>query len=90
MNEKAIIADDGRLLCANPTCKNIELHYHIQHDRYDAYRIRYNAKTHEAYLVDGVAWAIGALPADIEVPGLAEATKTASSRRGKEKTWPKD
>jgi hypothetical protein len=52
MNEKAIIADDGRLLCANPTCKNIELHYHIQHDRYDAYRIRYNAKTHEAYLVE--------------------------------------
>jgi hypothetical protein len=52
MNEKAIIADDGRLLCANPTCKNVELHYHIQHDRYDAYRIRYNAKTHEAYLVE--------------------------------------
>lgn len=52
MSEKPRIADDGRLLCANPTCKDVELRYHILHHRKDVHRIRYNAETNEAYLVE--------------------------------------
>jgi len=52
MSEKAIIADDGRLLCSNPACKDVELRYHILHHRKDVHRIRYNAETNEAYLVE--------------------------------------
>jgi len=52
MGKKAIIANDGRLLCSNPNCDNIELRYQILHHRKDEHYIRYDAKTHEAYLVE--------------------------------------
>jgi len=52
MGKKAIIANDGRLLCSNPTCDNIELRYQILHHRKDEHYIRYDEKMHEAYLVE--------------------------------------
>lgn len=50
MSKKPKIANDGRLLCSD--CDNIELEYNILHHRKDVHYIRYNADTHEAYIVE--------------------------------------
>jgi hypothetical protein len=95
--EYGVLDWEDNSLCS---CKNCGFKGKVYNFKYDSNIepdvVKYVAKrghTHhgiDSSFIDGVAWAIGALPADIEVPGLAEATKTASSRRGKEKTWPKD
>ena len=50
MSDKAVIADDGRLLCAH--CDNSELRYHILHHRKDVHRARFDAKSNQLYIVE--------------------------------------